>query len=206
MIRNIVFDMGQVLLQFAPKQIIANAGIAGEDAELLQEELFRSVEWIAGDRGTMEDTEVAAAVCARLPERLHEAVRFCACEWWKTRRVPIGGMSELVQELKAAGYGLYVLSNANKHLHEYCVWLPGYECFDGIFVSADWKLLKPERAIYEKFLSLYELNAEDCVFVDENPLNVEAATLCGMGGIVFRGDADRLRRELRELGIGIGNE
>ena len=201
MIRNIVFDMGQVLLEFDPDRIITALGYAGEDADILRREVFKSAEWVAGDRGSMTEEEIVASVCRRLPERLHTAAEDCVCSWWKHRRTPIDGMEELICELKELGFGVYVLSNANKRLHEYAKWLPGSEKLDGLFVSADWLLLKPEREIFEKFYSLYGLEPSECFFVDDNPANIEGAARTGMSGAVFYGDAGRLRRELNAAGV-----
>ena len=108
--------------------------------------------------------------------------------------------AELVRELKALGYGVYLLSNAKEDLPEYFPLIPGSECFDDGIISARWKLLKPQPEIYQTLLREYGLRAEECFFVDDLNINVEAAMLTGMSGTVFRG-AGELRRSLREAGI-----
>lgn len=111
-------------------------------------------------------------------------------------------MAEIVRELKSLGYGIYLLSNASVDLPRYFGRIPGSEYFDGRIVSADWKLLKPQPELYQILLREYGLKAEECFFVDDLFINVEAAVLVGMSGTVFRG-AEALRRSLREAGVPI---
>ena len=206
MIKQVIFDMGNVLIEWDPDKIVARRGLTGSDAKLLRREVFDCVEWTALDHGTMSAEEALSRICRRLPERLYEAAARCVYGWWKDELVPIEGVEELIREIDALGYGVYVLSNATSHLHEYLPRLPAHECFRGLIVSADWKLLKPERAIYERLFSLYGLKPEECFFIDDNPLNIDGARCAGMPGTVFFRDMARLRRELNEAGIPVRTE
>lgn len=203
MIKNIVFDMGQVLISFYPEMFYDRMGVPAGDREVLTREMFRGVEWPQLDRGTITEARAEAAICSRLPERLHGYVHQMVFDWWKPPLVPIEGMGGLVEELKGLGYGIYLLSNANIHLPEYFERIPGSRCFDGKLVSAQWKQLKPEREIYETLFREFCLKPEECFFVDDQPNNVEAARLAGMAGAVFHGDLARLRRELRAAGVAV---
>ena len=161
MIRNIVFDMGNVLIHWKPERFLERAGIPEEDRPLILKEVFGSVEWIQLDRGSVSSEEALAAMCRRLPERLHAPARDLAQNWWRTSLLPVEGMADLVRELKALGYGVYLLSNAKTDLPQYFDLIPGSECFDGRVVSADWKLLKPQPEIYETLFREYGLRRED---------------------------------------------
>ena len=108
---------------------------------------------------------------------------------------------ELVRRLKAQGYGIYLLSNASTALRGYFPRIPGSECFDGLLVSAEENLLKPQWEIYHTLYRRFHLDPQRCFFVDDAPANVEAALCTGMKGTIFRGDVHRLRREMREAGI-----
>lgn len=200
MIRNIVFDMGNVLIHWRPDLFVERAGVPEEDRPLLLREVFASVEWVQLDRGTLSWEEAAAAMCRRLPERLHAAARELTQKWWENHLLPVEGMAQLVREIKSLGYGVYLLSNAKSDLPEYFDRIPGSECFDGRIVSADWKLLKPQPELYRVLFQEYGLKAEECFFVDDLNINIEAAILVGMSGAVFRG-ADELRRELIRAGV-----
>ena len=200
MTQNLIFDMGGVLITWSPHRIVARFDLCDGDMRLLRREVFGSVEWVCLDRGTLSEQEALQRFRARLPEGLHPAAERCVF-WWKEELWPVEGMEELIRELADMGYGIYLLSNATSALHEYFPRIPGSEYFQGGIVSADWKLLKPQREIYEKLFAEWGLRAEDCLFIDDNPSNVEAACLCGMDGLAFYQDMEKLRSDLRSKGV-----
>ena len=202
-ITTIVFDMGQVLIHWTPLEIVAHMGLTEADKALLMTELFQSVEWVQTDHGTISLNQVVEQVNARLPQHLHAAVEEIVMGWWHRPLVPMEGMGELVKELKEQGYKIYLLSNASVDLRKYFHRIPGSEYFDGLMVSAEERLIKPQHEIFHALYSRFHLVPGQCVFIDDFPANIEAALCTGMDGIIFRGSADRLRRELREKGINV---
>ena len=152
------------------------------------------------DRGTISDDDALARMCARLPQRLHDMAAYLVHRW-NDPIVPVPGMADVARDLKAAGYDLYLLSNAASRQHTYWHDIPGSEYFSGTFISADYHLLKPEDAIYQAFFQRFGLQPEECLFIDDSAANIEASENAGMAGIVFHGDAARLRRQLAERGI-----
>lgn len=110
-------------------------------------------------------------------------------------------MEPLIRELKSRGYGIYLLSNASLRLREYFERIPGSDCFDGLMVSAEEKLLKPEHEIFEALYARFHLKPEECFFIDDSPANVEGALRTGMPATVFRGDVSALRREMTDRKI-----
>ncbi len=201
MIRNLVFDFGQVLIRWEPELLMAHLDLPQGDRALLKQKLFQSVLWLQLDRGTLTDEEALREAQAALPPHLWDAARDLIFGWWQRPQIPMPGMAELLRELKAKGYGIYLLSNTCLHLREYFDSIPGAECFDGLLVSSEEKLLKPQREIYEALYRRFGLKPEECFFVDDNPANVEAALCTGMAGTVFRGDVPALRRELKKRNI-----
>ena len=200
MIRHIVFDMGQVLVQFSAGLFSERLRLSAEDAELIRREVLTTVEWVRMDRGTISDDDALARMCARLPQRLHDTAAYLVRRW-NDPIVPVPGMADVARDLKAAGYDLYLLSNAASRQHTYWHDIPGSEYFSGTFISADYHLLKPEDAIYQAFFKKFGLKPEECLFIDDSAPNIEASENAGMAGIVFHGDAARLRRQLAERGI-----
>lgn len=200
-IDTIVFDMGQVLIHWAPDVLLKNYDLTPEEKNTLKLELFGNVEWVQLDHGTITWDEAVDRICRRLPEKLHVPVEQSVKNWWNRTLVPMEGMEDLVKELKEAGYSIYLLSNAGITLRDYFPRIPGSQYFDGLLVSAEEKLLKPQHEIYYRLYERFGLDPETCFFIDDSPANIEGALCTGMRGIVFRGDVNRLRRELKELHI-----
>ena len=200
MIRHIVFDMGQVLVRFSDGLFSERLRLSEADAELIRREVLATTEWMRMDRGTISDDDALAQMCARLPQRLHDTAAYLVHRW-NDPIVPVPGMADVARDLKTAGYDLYLLSNAASRQHTYWHDIPGSEYFSGTFISADYHLLKPEAAIYQAFFEKFGLKPEECLFIDDTPANIEASENAGMRGIIFHGDAVRLRRQLTELGI-----
>ena len=200
MIKNILFDMGQVLIRFDQKYFIKRLGIEDADLDLLLREVYRSVEWVQMDRGTLREEDAFRSISKRLPERLHDAAWKLICMWDRPI-LEVAGMYELVEELKGLGYGIYLLSNASVRQHDYWPRIPASRFFDGKLISADVHVIKPQPEIYRLCLEKFGLQAEECFFIDDAPANIEGALCCGIAGAVFHGDAKLLRSQLRATGI-----
>jgi len=200
MIRNILFDMGDVLIHFDRDVLLNRYDLPPADRELLLREVLLSVEWSMLDRGSLHDAEMLAIVNRRLPERLHRAARGLVSEWDQPL-VPVEGMEELARELHEAGYRLFLLSNASSRQHEYWPRIPGAAYFEDTLISADVHLVKPQPEIYRAALDKFGILAEESVFIDDNSLNIEGACNAGIHGIVFHLDAEELRRKLAEIGV-----
>lgn len=203
MIRNILFDMGNVLIRFDREYFIDRLGVNPEDRQLLLREVFHSVEWVQMDRGSIVEEQAVAQVCRRLPQHLHDAAEKLIAMWDRPI-LPIDGMYELIEELKNAGYGIYLLSNASLRQHEYWPRIPASRFFDGTIISADEGVMKPDAEYYLRALNRFGLKADECFFVDDVPSNIEGALYCGIPGAIFRGDASLLRKQMRSAGITIG--
>ena len=201
MIRHIIFDMGNVLLRFDPELFLDRIGAAGADRELLLREIFRSDDWLGLDRGDHDEPQATEKMCARLPEHLHETARRLVCHWDEPL-IPVEGMDELVSELKAAGYGIWLLSNASRRQHAYWHRLPVHGYFDTL-ISADERLLKPHRAIYDRCLEKFGLEAEECFFIDDSAANIAGAGERGIRGFEFHFDVPALRRALQAAGVAV---
>ena len=167
--KNIVFDMGNVLVRFDPELFMDRYSLTGEDRKLIRNEVFRSVEWIMLDRGVIDEEIAEQRILPLLPERLHGAARG--------------------------------LSNAATRQPIYWARAEASKLMDGALISAEVKLLKPDPQIYRTFLHKFALRPEECVFIDDTPINVEGALYENMGGIVFNMDVPALAESLRTLGV-----
>ena len=197
MIRNMVFDMGNVLVVFDPQQFMDNEGISDpEDRKLITRELFHNIEWAQMDLGVLTEETAEPLVIKRIPDRLKDQVKNLLHRWW-AKRSTIEGMEALLEELKGNGYRIYLLSNASVSQHLYWPTFEMSKLFDGKLISCDLGIVKPNPEIYRRFTEKFGLNPEECLFVDDLPANVAAAISCGWKGIVFQGSAADLRQRMR---------
>ena len=202
MIRNILFDMGNVLIRFDRNLFLDRLDLSREDKQLLYREVFASVEWAQMDRGSKTEESALESICKRLPAQLHSAAEEMVFRWDEPL-IPIPGMYELVQELKEKGYGIYLLSNASTRQHDYWPRIEASCFFDGTLISADVKTVKPQPEIYRLCLEKFGLKAEESFFIDDVAANIEGAIFCGIHGAVFHGDTALLRKNLRAAGVNI---
>ena len=201
MIKNIVFDMGQVLIHWTPDLLIDRHNLPVQDRDLIKRELFSSIEWVQLDHGTITEDQALEQICARLPRHLHPAADALIRAWWVPPFYPMEGIEDLIRELKENGYRIFLLSNAGLPLRQYFPRLPGADCFEGFLVSAEEKLLKPQAEIFRTLLGRYGLEAGESLFIDDLPANCEGAVHAGMYGCIFRGDVGQLRKELQRMGV-----
>ena len=192
--------MGGVLIRFDRKLFIERLGYSGEEEALLSRQVFRTLEWVRMDRGSLTDQEAVEIFCSRLPGRLHEAVRKLVMEWDQPI-VAIEGMAELIRELKENGYHIYLLSNASYRQHEYWPRIPGSEYFEDTLISCDLHLVKPQPEIYRAAYEKFGIDPKETLFIDDLPTNIEGAYFTGMNGFIFDGDVQELRAWLSQQGV-----
>lgn len=198
MIRNVVLDMGNVMLDYNPERYLETYIEREEDRPLVKAELFGAVEWTMCDYGTGDDEGLIAAACRHLPERLHPQVEKLVRSWYYDMPA-YPEMGEKIGELLDKGYRLYVLSNVNRHYDVMRRSIPHLDRFSGEFVSYQWKLIKPEPAIFSAFCQHFNLVPAECLFVDDRQDNVLGAMRVGMNAMVYHGDPARIDEKLEEL-------
>ena len=196
MIKNIVLDMGNVLLDFDPEFVLNTFCSSDEEKKVIRKELFEGPEWWMGDRGDIKDIDRYDLVKVRVPSEFHEALKNCAYHWDICMK-PLDGAREFCGKAKKEGYKVFVLSNASDLFYEYFPKFLPLSFFDGVFVSSDYLMLKPDVAIYEKFLEKYALKADECLFIDDREENVAGALKAGMNGFCFKGDYDAVFESLK---------
>lgn len=185
MIKNIVFDMGNVLLAYAPEEYIKTVTKDEAAAHAVLKELFCSEEWGMLDAGTITEEEAVARVTARIPQYAETVQQ--AMDGWHSDLTPIPGMPELVAQLKKKGYGIYLLSNTSMRFFRFQEQVEMFHSFDGFIASAKEKMVKPDKKIYELLCCRYGLNASECLFVDDMQANIDGAVRAGLHGHLFRG-------------------
>lgn len=202
MIKNIVFDMGRVLVGYDADRVCREFMTDEKEIKDVMTSVFISPEWIMLDMGVISEEEALARMQSRL-ETAHEKEMAALCleHWHEYNMWPMEGMGELVGELKGRGYGIYLCSNASLRLLSCYGMIPGVEYFDGLLFSAEVKCIKPQKEMYGHLFERFGLKPEECFFIDDVQLNIDGARACGMDGYCFADqDREKLAQYLRNLG------
>ena len=184
MIKNIIFDVGKVLVEYDPDGMMKKLGFDEETLQTVNQAVFQNELWIESDRGVISPEELLEAFIANNPAYEKEIRQVIDAVGDTISLMPY--TVEWVKGLKEKGYHLYILSNYAEYTYEKTShkmeFLP---YMDGMVFSYRCKLIKPEKEIYEYICKTYELKPEESVFLDDRKDNVEAARNMGMHGIVF---------------------
>jgi len=197
MIKNIVFDIGNVLAGFVWQDFYHSFGYPEEIFEKLADATVRSPIWNEMDRGAMSDGQLLARFIQNDPSIEKEIREVFENVRGMIRRYDYA--IPWIRELKEKGYGIYVISNFARKAHKECIGaLDFLEEVDGAILSYQVKLIKPSPEIYRLLCSKFGLKAQECVFIDDVEKNVAAAKAEGMDGIVFH-TLEQAKRELEAL-------
>ena len=200
MIKNIIFDVGNVLVEYNPVRYVEERGYTREEQEIILKAVFRNPLWLTADRGPIETAELIEGFAANAPghgELVRDAYGHAEGTVWEMPYT-----MEWIKGLKKRGYRLYVLSNYGKDLFERTRdKMPFLPFMDGVVFSYECHLMKPEWEIYKHLCDTYSLLPAESVFIDDHEENIEAARGFGIHGIRFTGyeDAKRQLETLLEL-------
>ena len=196
----VVFDLGNVLIEWDPRHLYRQFF---DDQDTLMEDFLSTVctpAWVLEqDRGRPWD-EGVAALTAEYPE-CSELIRAFHERWHDMVPGEVPGTPELLEELKARGVPLYALSNFSRE--KFCETrerYPSFGLFDGLVVSGEVRLVKPDPAIWRLLLERYGLAPERVLYIDDLAENCAVAESLGMAAHRFSGAA-KLRAELEGRGV-----
>ena len=203
--KNILFDMGNVLISYNPEWVIRHYA---EDEELIREVkniVFNSQEWFLLDAGLIEEEKAERNWMERLSsDKARELAHLSFQNWHLYNMKVIPGTAEIIRALKENGKEIYLLSNASMRLLSiYKEVIPAVECFSGIFYSAEHKCVKPQDIIYKRFLKEYSLNPSDCFFIDDLEGNIMAAKEVGINGAIMSTKTAKEMAEILEMNTGV---
>lgn len=197
MIKNIIFDIGNVLGDFIWKQTYEGFGFPSDVIERVAKATVLSAEWNEYDRGVWTDEQIIDAFVKNDPS-VEQEIRYTQDHLTGIVKKNDYAIPWLT-ELKSQGYGLYYLSNFSKRIQDVCEdGLSFLPLMDGGIFSYKVHQIKPDREIYETLLRTYKLIAEECVFIDDREENVLAAKALGFSVIQFQNEI-QARNELNRL-------
>ena len=200
MIKNVVFDFGQVLVHFEPEYMVSRYIDNEEDIKLVSSVLFDRLYWDKLDEGTISDEDVVKFSKERLPERLHEAVEKAYYNW--IYNIPeFEGMREIVEKLKQNGTPLFLLSNICTYFAAHKDEIPILTYFDKCIFSAVCGRTKPSKEMFEYLLSSCGIKAEETLFVDDSKKNTDGAQVVGINAYQFDGDVKKLEEYLVSINL-----
>ena len=201
MIKNIIFDLGNVLVKYSPENFL-NKYVKKENQEDFIINIFKSKDWLELDRGTLSYEDAIEVFTKRVPEE-KESIEKLFRENISSCISPIEENVEIMRKLKNNGYNVYILSNFHQPAFEYIreSWDFIRE-FNGDVVSCYYHYIKPEREIYETLLNKYNLTPSETIFIDDVDTNINGAKEVNIDGIHLP-DFKNLKVLLKDKGIKI---
>lgn len=200
LIKNIVFDMGGVLIDLDLQRTL-NQYFKPEHHKEILEKVFLSKEWRDMDAGALRSSDAIPKILPQLPEETRPLLSEMIDNFYPYMP-PLDFMEGFITRLKKAGYKTYLLSNASPRFFDVYKNYPAICQLDGFFISALYKLIKPQTEIYEAFCKKFNVKPEECFFIDDMKVNIDAAKAYGMQGFVFdTKDVVSLEKELNALGV-----
>ena len=193
MIKNIIFDMGEVLVHFCPEEICERCTGNKNLAETLANIVIHTQQWQLLDEGTLSWQKAEEIFVQRNPEyacEIHEILAH-----YDEVLDPVDGMEELVLELQNKGYRLLILSNVADRYWNLKKRIPALSHIDEQVLSYEEKVNKPDRRIYETIIERYGLLSEECLFIDDRKENLEVPKQMGWLTCQFNG-SEKLREFL----------
>jgi putative hydrolase of the HAD superfamily len=186
--KNVIFDVGGVLLDWNPDRIIAAIYSDPAEGAAMRELIFLHEDWLELDRGALSEQQLLARVAQRAGRPVPELASLF--EIVRASLHPKHDTIALLASLAERDVPLYCLTNMPpgtmawlRQAHSF------WDHFDGVVASGEIHLVKPQPEIFEYLLQRYGLTAMETVFIDDNQPNIDAAEALGMHAILFRNAA-----------------
>lgn len=189
MIKNIIFDLGNVLISFRPSEFFDNINYPETIKSKILTDIFGSKDWLMLDNGDINTSEAIDGIALKSSLKREEIAHIFNLR--REMMFPLDENVRLLPGLKKQGFKLYFLSNFPIDIFEEIK--TGYyffRYFDGGVISSEVKFSKPDRRIYEILLENYFLSAKESLFIDDIEINVRVAEDLGMKGLVTYGSQE----------------
>lgn len=196
MVDTVIFDLGKVLVEFQPEEGMRKLGFTAEQIAVMKEKIFSGL-WEECDRIPYSDSEIRELFKSRVPglehliDKMWDNVTVFTYVYPYTRK--------WLESLKSKGLKLYILSNYGKQAFEVNSQKYDFlDLVDGMVISYQVRLVKPEPQIYETLLEKYNIDRTRAVFIDDRQSNVDGARSIGLRALLFQ-DYEQAERELQIL-------
>ena len=200
MIKNVIFDLGGVILRFQPKEEIKKLNLSKEKAERLYKCIFQDPLWQEMDEGKYVGlSQTLPLYLQKYPDMHDEIIAFFHKDWEAMLSVRDEGKA-FFEKVKNHGYKCYILSNYHVATFAYTEkkYASLFAEFDGKVISGQIQKWKPNADIYAYLIDTYGLKKEECVFFDDTKTNVDAAEQFGIRSFVYT-DAKTAWKDLQSV-------
>lgn len=185
MIKNIIFDIGNVCVTFKTMEYFLPYFNDAVKTKTLISHIFGNQLWRDYDQGIINEAQLRKTYIETLDDEPFD-IHFIL-DHWKPLMKAIPTTYALMQALKQQGFHLYILSNINLESASYLkARMPFFSIIDGAILSYEEKLIKPDPAIYHCLEKRFGLRFEECIFIDDLKENIEQANQLGIHGIVYQ--------------------
>ncbi|MDL2324457.1 HAD family phosphatase [Ruminococcaceae bacterium OttesenSCG-928-A16] len=200
MYRNIVFDLGGVVVNYSPKDFLTDLFFHERTEKRLYDAVFGSPEWLRLDKGDLTWQQASAIFLKRGKEKDLGFEMQALLDEWQSMLTTRKATVVLMRLLKKKGFNLYYLSNISRDVLDMLSQRNFWPLFSGGVASYEVQTLKPEPEMYQALLNKYNLVPEETIFIDDNEENADAAFTVGVTGILFNG-VPNLCKTMVEYGV-----
>ena len=181
MIKNIIFDLGNIIIKNSDITTIQHFVPDLKEAELVKEWIFKSPEWKLLDKGQITNEEAIKNIQNRAPKKYSDIIHTIMTSWFtllSTNQDTI----EIARKLKQNGYSIFVLSNMAIQTYEYFKTIDFFNLCDGIVISGYEHMVKPSKEIFERLLNRFHISADETLLIDDDDTNktIEVANSLGI--------------------------
>lgn len=186
-------------MDFNPKYILSNYFTESKKINYYYNYYFKSGLWKKLDNGDVTFDDLIDEVKRTDLEDQNELISFL--KTWNQHQWERKEMTSIIKKLAQKNYGIHLCSNAANSLYDYIDEYEVFEFFDSITISADYKISKPNPKIYEIVLEKNNLDASDCLFIDDLSVNTAAAEEIGIDAYLYNGNELMFEKFLINLAI-----
>ena len=182
MIKNIIFDIGNVILNFNINEVLRKFTNNINEQNFILENIINSPEWLGNaliDTGYISRENAIEIVKDRTNHTNDELINNFWCNYNNFAQVD-ERVLQLIQKLKDNNYKIYLLSNINPYTFEFVNKSGLFDLVDGYVLSYQEHKVKPYKAIYNVLLERYNLIPNECIFIDDNKKNIDTGNLMGI--------------------------
>ena len=182
MIKNIIFDIGNVILNFNINEVLRKFTNNINEQNFILENIINSPEWLGDaliDTGYISKENAIEIVKDRTNHTNDELINNFWCNYNNFAQVD-ERVLQLIQKLKDNNYKIYLLSNINPYTFEFVNKSGLFNLVDGYVLSYKEHKVKPYKAIYNVLLERYNLIPNECIFIDDNKKNIDTGNLMGI--------------------------